>query len=96
MHPKATIFAIAGPIVIGMGCIIEEGAIIVNRYETYHASSSTEGFKNIMRLVLLCLGGKKSCVSGTRTSLKSDVVSGKREVPSLCSNNTFQVRNAQA
>ncbi|KAF8969644.1 trimeric LpxA-like protein [Flammula alnicola] len=31
VHPKATIFAIAGPIVIGMGCIIEEGAIIVNR-----------------------------------------------------------------
>lgn len=32
VHPKATIFAIAGPIVIGAGCIIEEGAIIVNRY----------------------------------------------------------------
>jgi dynactin 6 len=31
VHPKATIFAIAGPIVIGQGCIIEEGAIIVNR-----------------------------------------------------------------
>jgi len=31
VHPKATIFAIAGPIIIGMGCIIEEGAIIVNR-----------------------------------------------------------------
>ncbi|KIK06111.1 hypothetical protein K443DRAFT_90099 [Laccaria amethystina LaAM-08-1] len=29
--PKTTIFAIAGPIVIGMGCIIEEGTIIVNR-----------------------------------------------------------------
>ncbi|KAF9014101.1 trimeric LpxA-like protein [Cyathus striatus] len=25
VHPKATIFAIAGPIVIGTGCIIEEG-----------------------------------------------------------------------
>ena len=32
VHPKATIFAIAGPIVIGSGCIVEEGAIIVNRY----------------------------------------------------------------
>lgn len=32
MHPKATIFAIAGPIVIGSGCIIEEGAIVVNRF----------------------------------------------------------------
>lgn len=31
VHPKATIFAIAGPIVIGAGCIIEEGVILVNR-----------------------------------------------------------------
>jgi hypothetical protein len=31
IHPKATIFAIAGPIIIGSGCIIEESAIIVNR-----------------------------------------------------------------
>ncbi|KZP33952.1 trimeric LpxA-like protein [Athelia psychrophila] len=31
VHPKATIFAIAGAIVIGSGCIIEEGVIIVNR-----------------------------------------------------------------
>ncbi|KAE9410755.1 trimeric LpxA-like protein [Gymnopus androsaceus JB14] len=31
VHPKATIFAVAGPIVIGAGCIIEESAIIVNR-----------------------------------------------------------------
>ncbi|KAI0001762.1 trimeric LpxA-like protein [Russula vinacea] len=31
VHPKATIFAIAGPIVIGANCIIEESAIIVNR-----------------------------------------------------------------
>ncbi|KAG1841311.1 trimeric LpxA-like protein [Suillus subalutaceus] len=31
VHPKATIFAIAGPIIIGSGCIIEEAAIIVNR-----------------------------------------------------------------
>lgn len=32
MHPKTTIFAIAGPIIIGIGCIIEEGVIIVNRF----------------------------------------------------------------
>ena len=39
VHPKATIFAIAGPIIIGMGCIIEEGAIIVNRYVlNFHSS----------------------------------------------------------
>ncbi|KAG2019867.1 hypothetical protein CC2G_005265 [Coprinopsis cinerea AmutBmut pab1-1] len=31
VHPKVTIFAIAGPIVIGSGCIIEEATIIVNR-----------------------------------------------------------------
>lgn len=35
VHPKATIFAIAGPIVIGSGCIIEESAIIVNRYVVF-------------------------------------------------------------
>lgn len=32
VHPKATIYAISGPIVIGTGCIIEEATIIVNRY----------------------------------------------------------------
>ena len=31
VHPKATIFAISGPIVIGTNCIIEEAAIIVNK-----------------------------------------------------------------
>ena len=31
VHPKASIFAIAGPILIGSNNIIEEGAIIVNR-----------------------------------------------------------------
>jgi hypothetical protein len=31
IHPKATIFAVAGPIVIGADNIIEEGAIVVNR-----------------------------------------------------------------
>ena len=41
VHPKATIFAIAGPIIIGMGCIIEEGAIIVNRYVLNFHSSHT-------------------------------------------------------
>lgn len=45
VHPKATIFAIAGPIVIGSGCIIEEGAIIVNRY--------VENLKTIVKLISL-------------------------------------------
>lgn len=31
VHPKATLFAVSGPIVIGSGCIIEESSIIVNR-----------------------------------------------------------------
>ncbi|EMD35252.1 hypothetical protein CERSUDRAFT_116066 [Gelatoporia subvermispora B] len=31
VHPKATIFAAAGPIVIGSGCILEEAVILVNR-----------------------------------------------------------------
>ncbi|KIJ38913.1 hypothetical protein M422DRAFT_32978 [Sphaerobolus stellatus SS14] len=31
IHPKATLFAIVGPIVIGQNCIIEESVIIVNR-----------------------------------------------------------------
>ncbi|KAH7090988.1 trimeric LpxA-like protein [Auriculariales sp. MPI-PUGE-AT-0066] len=31
IHPKATIFAVAGAIVIGANCIIEEGVILVNR-----------------------------------------------------------------
>ena len=40
VHFKA-MFAIAGPIIIGMGCIIEEGAIIVNRYVLNFHSSHT-------------------------------------------------------
>ena len=62
VHPKATIFAIAGPIVIGSGCIIEEGAIIVNRFVTGPS----------MPFVLRSLipGGERSCVSGTTTFLK--------------------------
>ena len=35
VYPKVTIFAIAGLIVVGQGCIIEEGAIIVNRRVGY-------------------------------------------------------------
>ena len=31
VHPKATIFAMYGPIVIGSGCIIEESAVVINR-----------------------------------------------------------------
>lgn len=31
VHPKASVLAIGGPIIIGSGCIIEEDALIVNR-----------------------------------------------------------------
>jgi dynactin-6 len=31
VHPKATLFAAAGPIEIGENCIVEENAVIVNR-----------------------------------------------------------------
>jgi len=66
VHPKATIFAIAGPIVIGMGCIIEEGAIIVNRRVHLHLKVIDEGSCHIDE--------KKSCASGTTTFSKSIVV----------------------
>lgn len=33
VHPKVAIFALVGPIVIGMNCILEEGTILVNRYD---------------------------------------------------------------
>ncbi|ORX39773.1 trimeric LpxA-like protein [Kockovaella imperatae] len=32
IHPKASILAVGGPIVIGEGCLIEETAVIVNRW----------------------------------------------------------------
>lgn len=38
MHPKAAIFALGGPIVIGTHCIIEEGTILVNRQASFRCS----------------------------------------------------------
>lgn len=32
VHPKCTVIAASAPIVFGQGCIVEEYAIIVNRY----------------------------------------------------------------
>jgi hypothetical protein len=68
VHPKATIFAIAGPIVIGVGCIIEEGAIIVNRYVL--------NFSLIANAYLSFLqpGEKRLCELATRTFSKLVVV----------------------
>jgi len=53
VHPKATIFAIAGPIVIGTGCIIEEGAIIVNRLVLLLSQDE--------RVADMGSGGERSC-----------------------------------
>jgi hypothetical protein len=70
VHPKATIFAIAGPIIIGMGCIIEEGAIIVNRYvliKLYNLIAYAI-------LVFLAPGEKRLCELATRIFSKLVVV----------------------
>jgi hypothetical protein len=69
VHPKATIFAIAGPIIIGMGCIIEEGAIIVNRY-----GLNLEPHR-IRYIYPSCTPGEKRlCELATRTFLRLVVV----------------------
>ena len=31
LHPRCTILALSGPIVVGSNCIVEENAVIVNR-----------------------------------------------------------------
>ena len=38
VHPKARIIAEAGPIIIGEGNLIEEQALIINRYDIYYKS----------------------------------------------------------
>lgn len=40
IHPRATIYAVAGPIMLGEGCIVEEGCIIVNRCVCFFGDSS--------------------------------------------------------
>ena len=69
VHPKATIFAIAGPIVIGSGCIIEEGAIIVNR-SVLSSLARTRIYNHSFYT-----DARKSCASATTTSSRSAVVS---------------------
>lgn len=45
IHPKVTIFAMSGPIVIGTNCILEEGTVILNRYATIRSHCyATEDF----------------------------------------------------
>lgn len=52
IHPKATLFAVAGPIVLGVDCIVEENAVIVNRYVGAYRSSwlLTDRRKEAMRI----------------------------------------------
>ena len=54
VHPKATIFAAGGPIIIGSGCIIEEGAIILNRRVPAMLIAATSD-------QLLSVDARKSC-----------------------------------
>jgi len=55
VHPKATIFAVAGPIVIGSNCIIEEGAVIVNRCVSNLSWSCSPSSFDSLRLAHLSL-----------------------------------------
>ncbi|KZO95304.1 hypothetical protein CALVIDRAFT_516056 [Calocera viscosa TUFC12733] len=64
VHPKVAIYAIAGPIVIGSGCIIEEGVVIVNRRKDVMRIGDENHFEINSRLECPTMG---SCnVIGTR------------------------------
>lgn len=56
IHPKATIFAIAGPIVIGANCIVEESSVIVNRSVPFSSNASAS-----RRPTEALPGAEKSC-----------------------------------
>jgi len=72
VHPKATIFAIAGPIVIGTGCIIEEGAIIVNRSaaEPTSMSSAVDLHLYLRRKEVMRIGDDNLFEIGCRMSVR--------------------------
>lgn len=38
LHPRCTILALLGPIIIGSNCIIEENVVIVNRLVVVYTS----------------------------------------------------------
>ena len=68
VHPKATIFAIAGPIVIGTGCIIEEGAIIVNRSMVTLICSAINAHLHTRRKEVMRIGDDNLFEIGCRIS----------------------------
>lgn len=63
IHPKARIIADAGPIIIGEGNLIEEQALIINRYSFY--------------LLSVCLYLKIICVFGLCRKTNSSVTDNR-------------------
>ncbi|TIA93202.1 hypothetical protein E3P99_00332 [Wallemia hederae] len=77
VHPKCTILAVPGPIVIGENCIIEEAAIIVNRRKEAMFIGNENVFQVGSRVEAASVGSRNTfCV-------KSRVVS-TIEIPDDC------------
>ena len=55
VHPKARIIAEAGPIVIGEGNLIEEQALIINRYIGYHQHRLLCGLNECQLTICCCV-----------------------------------------
>lgn len=54
VHPKARIIAEAGPIIIGEGNLIEEQALIINRYAAYHLRHIKDMTFDLTRISCTC------------------------------------------
>ncbi|KZT62464.1 trimeric LpxA-like protein [Calocera cornea HHB12733] len=67
VHPKVTIYAVAGPITIGSGCIIEEGVVIVNRRKDVMRIGEENHFEINSRVECAVMGNCN--VIGTRARL---------------------------
>ncbi|ADV20596.1 dynactin 6 [Cryptococcus gattii Ru294] len=78
IHPRATIYAAAGPIVLGERCIVEEGCIIVNRKKNTMRIGENNHFMVGCRTVFLITD------RNGRAGIES---------PSIGDNNTFQARS---
>ncbi|KDN37317.1 hypothetical protein K437DRAFT_279681 [Tilletiaria anomala UBC 951] len=72
VHPKAAILALRGPIVIGSGCIIEEGAVIVNRRENVMRIGDYNYFEIGSRVEAASVGSHN--VFEVRSFVSSDVM----------------------
>lgn len=100
MHPKATIFAIAGPIVIGSGCIIEEATIIVNRQVLLTLESVIHFDEYYRRKEVMRIGDENLFEVGCRAyalihlshSQLTSVAPGV-ECPSIGDHNTISARS---